>query len=232
MSALTQWATPIITAVSTGSFLALLGLILVAAIMEIGLPVPFILDSSLLLVALNSGFISLPMLLLILALFVGRLIGSSSLYWLGRLFGGFVIKRIGKRWPKAAVRIANLSYSLNQPALPAAPGTRLTSRLLPALSSIFRVPMMIVIARFTPGLLTVSSIAAGGICENYGAFVLGIALSSIIADAMVLAVGFLASHGLRILGVTPPVWQLVIGLVILIYLGWGIFFLVRRRRRN
>jgi len=49
---------------------------------------------------------------------------------------------------------------------------------------------MIVIARFTPGLLTVSSIAAGGICENYGAFVLGIALSSIIADVMVLAVGF------------------------------------------
>jgi membrane protein DedA with SNARE-associated domain len=232
LSALDQWATQIMIAVSQGSLLALLGLILIAAVMEIGLPIPFVLDSSLLFVSLYAGFISLPTLLVVLALFVGRFIGSSILYWLGRLFSGVFIKWLNKRWPKVSDRISYLSDKLNQPAPSVAASTRLTSRLLPRYSSTFRVPLTIVIARFTPGMLTVSSVAAGGICLRYGAFVVSIGLSSIIADGLVLTVGFLASFGLKILGVTPSVWQLVIGLTILIFLGWGIFFLVKRRRQS
>ncbi len=220
------------TAVSQGSLLALLGLILIAAVMEIGVPIPFILDSTLLFVSLYAGFISLPTLLVVFALFVGRFIGSSILYWLGRLFSDALIKWLKKRWPKVSDRLSYLSNKLSQPAPLVDAGTRSTSRLLPRYSWTFRVPLTIVLARFTPGLLTVSSVAAGGISLHYGTFVLGIGLSSIIADGLVLTIGFLASLGLKILGVTPSVWQLVIGLTILISLGWGIFFLVKRRRRS
>jgi membrane protein DedA with SNARE-associated domain len=232
LSALDQWATQIMTAASLGSLLALLSLILIAAVMEIGLPIPFVIDSSLLFVSLYAGFISFPTLLVVLALFGGRFIGSSILYWIGRLFSDGFTKWLKKRWPKVSDRILYLSDKLSQPAPPVVAGNKLTPRLLPRYSSTFRVPLTIVMIRFTPGLLTVSSVAAGGISMRYGAFVLGIGLSSIIADGLVLIVGFLASFGLKIMGVTPSVWQLVIGLTILISLGWGIFFLVKRRRQK
>jgi membrane protein DedA with SNARE-associated domain len=232
LTALDQWATQIMTAVSQGSLLALLGLVLIAGVMEIGLPVPFVLDSTLLFVSLYAGFISLPTLLVVLALLVGRLIGSSILYWLGRLFSGVFVKWLNRRWPRVSDRISYLSDKLNQPAPSVGADPRLASRSFARYSLSFRVPLTIVIARFTPGMLSVSSVAAGAICLRYGAFVISIGLSSIIADGIVLTVGLLATFGLKILGLTPSVWQLVIGLTISISLGWGIFFLVKRRSRR
>jgi membrane protein DedA with SNARE-associated domain len=220
------------TAVSQGSLPALLGLFLIAAVMEIGLPIPFVLDSTILFVSLSQGFISFPVFSVILVLFLGRFVGSSILYWAGRLLGGFFLKWLKKRRPKVTDRIANFSNRLNQPPLPVAAGTGRVSRVFATLVSTLRVPLIIVMARFTPGLLTVSSIAAGGICLNYWSFVLGIGLSSILADSLVLAVGYMASLGLEVLGVTPSVWQLVIGITVIIPLGWAIFFLIQRRRRG
>jgi membrane protein DedA with SNARE-associated domain len=232
MSSLTEWTTQILDAISSGNLLAMLGFIPIAAIMEIGMPIPFVLDSTLLFVGLHTGFISFPMLLIVIILFIGRFMGASILYWLGRLLGSVFIKWFKKRSPKISDGIAHMSDRLNRPTPPLVAGVRLTSRLLPLLYATFRVPAVIVVARFTPGLLTVSSVAAGGIGVNYGAFVLGIVLSSIIGDILVLGVGFITEHGLTILGITPPIWQLVIGIVILNYLVWSIFFLVRRRRRK
>jgi membrane protein DedA with SNARE-associated domain len=229
MSALSEWATQIMTAVSNGHMLALLGLILIAAVMEVGVPIPFILDSTILFVALNDGFVSFPILLVVMVLFLGRFLGSSILYWLGRLLGSIFIKWLKKRWPKVAARIEDFSTSLNQPQQTGYSGRGLASRFWARLSATLRIPLIIVIARFTPGLLTVSSIAAGTICESYWIFVLGIGIQSILADCLVLTVGYLASQGLMILGVTPSVWQLVIGLAILVPLGWGVFFVAKRR---
>ena len=232
MSALSEWITRMMTAVAHGQLTALLGLILIAVVMEIGLPVPFVLDSSLIFVAVSDGFLSYTLFLLICVLFIGRLIGSSILYWLGRSLGGAFIKWLSKRWPKLTDRIAGFSRRLNQPAPPAAPGVGLVSHLFSRLSATFRIPLIIVIARFTPGLLTVSSIAAGAICESYWIFILGIAISSVLADGLVLAVGFLASQGLRIMGIKPEVWQLVIGIAVFVSLAWGVFFLIKRKRKR
>jgi membrane protein DedA with SNARE-associated domain len=229
MSALSEWATQIMTAVSHGHMLALLGLILIAAVMEVGVPIPFVLDSTILFVAINDGFVSFPILLVVLVLFLGRFLGSSILYWLGRLLGSIFLKWLKKRWPKVTDRIDDFSTRLNQPQQTGRLRRGLASRVWARLSATLRIPLIIVIARFTPGLLTVSSIAAGTICESYWIFVLGIGLQSILADGLILTVGYLASQGLKILGVTPSVWQLVIGLAILVPLGWGIFFLAKRR---
>jgi membrane protein DedA with SNARE-associated domain len=229
MSALSEWATQIMTAVSHGHMLALLGLILIAAVMEVGMPIPFVLDSTMLFVALNEGFVSFPILLVVLVLFLGRFLGSSILYWLGRLLGSFFIKWLRKRWTKVADRIENFSKRLNQPQQTGYSGRGFGSRFWARLAATLRIPLIIVIARFTPGLLTVSSIAAGTICESYWIFVLGIGLQSILADGLILTVGYLANQGLKILGVTPSVWQLVIGLAVLVPVGWGIFFMAKRR---
>jgi membrane protein DedA with SNARE-associated domain len=230
MAWLSEWATQIMNAVSQGSLPALLGLFLIAAVMEIGVPIPFILDSTILFVSLSQGFISFPVLLVVMVLFAGRFVGASILYWAGRLLGGFFLKWLEKRRPQVTDRINSVSRRLNQspPLVPAGAGP--ITRLLAALSVIFRVPMVILLARFTPGLLTVSSLAAGGICLNYRSFVLGLGLSSILADGLVLTVGYLSSQGLKILGFTPANWQLIIGVALLIPLGWAIFFTLKKRR--
>ena len=229
MSALSEWATQIMSAVSHGHMLALLGLILIAAVMEVGVPIPFVLDSTILFVAVNEGFVSFPIILVVMVLFLGRFLGSSILYMLGRLLGSIFLKWLKKRWPKVTDRIEDFSKRLNQPQQAVDPGRGFASRFWSRLSATLRIPLIIVVARFTPGLLTVSSIAAGTICESYWIFVLGVGLQSILADGLILTVGYLASQGLKVLGVTPSVWQLVIGLAILVPVGWGIFFLAKRR---
>jgi membrane protein DedA with SNARE-associated domain len=180
-------------------------------------------------VALNDGFVSFPIVLVVLVLLLGRFLGSSILYWLGRSLGSIFLKWLKKRWPKVTDRIEYFSARLNQPQQIGPSGKGFASRFWARLSATLRIPLIIVIARFTPGLLTVSSIAAGTICESYWIFVLGIGLQSILADGLILTVGYLASQGLKILGVTPSVWQLVIGLAVLVPLGWGIFFVAKRR---
>ena len=94
------------------------------------------------------------------------------------------------------------------------------------------VPLAITIARFTPGLLTVSSLAAGFIRVKYWPFALGLVISSLLSDLIILVLGYLSFHGLKLLGVSPEVWQLVVALMIATLLVWAVVYLVQTRRRS
>jgi membrane protein DedA with SNARE-associated domain len=194
--------------IAEGQWAALITLSLISALMEVGLPFPFVLDTALLVAGFEAGLISFEVLFLMIALFLGRLIGSSALFWLSRLLGGVFIRWLEKRSSSLPGKITILANKFRR-----------------------HVPVAIALARFTPGLLTASSVVAGVIRVNYWYFVLGIALSSLLADVIILVLGFLTLHGLKLLGITPTVWQLVIGLMLLISLGWGVFYLIRRRRQ-
>jgi membrane protein DedA with SNARE-associated domain len=200
--------TTAMNSIAEGHLVALAILLLVTALMEVGVPFPFVLDTALLFVGFQTGLLSFQVLLLIITLFLGRLIGSSAIFWLSRLLGGVFINWLEKRSSSLSGKITTLANKLNR-----------------------RASVAIAIARFTPGLLTASSVGAGCIRVKYWYFVLGIGLSSLVSDGIVLMLGFLTQHGLKLLGVTPSVWQLVIGMTLLISLGWGLFFLIRRKHQ-
>jgi membrane protein DedA with SNARE-associated domain len=149
--------------IAEGHLVALAILLLVTALMEVGVPFPFVLDTALLFVGFQTGLLSFQLLLLIITLFLGRLIGSSAIFWLSRLLGGVFINWLEKRSSSLSGKITTLANKLNR-----------------------RASVAIAIARFTPGLLTASSVGAGCIRVKYWYFVLGIGLSSLVSDGIVL----------------------------------------------
>ncbi len=86
-------------------------------------------------------------------------------------------------------------------------------------------PLAIAIARLTPGLLLPATVASGAMAVGYVHFVLGILISSLIADLILIASGVAMGLGVKFLGIEPSPWVFVVGLVIVIALVW---FLPRR----
>lgn len=194
-------------AVTQGSVSALIALFLVAALTEVGVPFPFVIDGVLFITSYESGLWSAQVLRVILALLLGREVGSAVIYWLCRFLSNTFITWLGKRFPTLSDKLVWLN-------------TRLSSRA----------PLAVAIARLTPGLLTPSSVAAGCIAMRYYYFALGIVLASIIADGALIAFGFAARHGLRYLGFTPSGWEVVGALLIAVLLVLLGRWLWRRRR--
>ncbi len=188
-------------AVSQGSVVALLVLFLVATFTEMGVPFPFIIDGVLFVTGYRTGVLSVHMWLLMFSLFLGRIAGSTIIYWGSRYLQKPVMGWLNKRFPAICSRIEKVCSRLGTKA-----------------------PVAVALARLTPGLLTPSSVAAGIINLRYDYFVYGIALSSIIADASLVLFRFAAGRGMHRLGLAQSIWIMWIGLVAAIALIW----LVRR----
>lgn len=197
----------VIEAVNHGHPTALISLFLISALTEVGIPFPFILDCVLLYTGYRIGLISTQAGSIMLSLFIGRVAGASIIYWLTRLIGKVFVNWISRRFPSVQKRMDWLTAKLNRKA-----------------------PLAVAVARLTPGLLTPSTVAAGIIRLHYPDFILGIAISSIIADVVLLVLGFATGQGLESLGINPSWWFMIIGLLMVIGAGWTI----RRRlsRRN
>ncbi len=188
-------------AISQGNLAALSAVFLMAALTEVGIPFPFVIDGILFFTGYRIGLFSVSLLLVVTTLFLGRLFGSSIIYWVFRFVDRPFSRWLRSRFPSVQERMDTLRYKL---------GTR--------------APLAIAMARLTPGLLTPASVCAGGIRIPFGYFAAGIAISSIIADGILVMLGFATSHGLRRLGLTPSVWMIIIGLIAFLVLVW----LVRR----
>lgn len=206
---LQELLTAITDSIASGQVNALIALAAVAILMEIGFPFPFVLSSALLVVVVEAGVVSWQTFFLMLALFTGRMIGASLLFWSARLPGAAVIRWLEKRRSEIPAKIDRLSTRFER-----------------------HVPLAITIARFTPGLLTVSSLAAGFIRVKYWPFALGLVISSLLSDLIILVLGYLTFNGLKLLGVSPEVWQLVVALMIATLLVWAVVYLVQTRRRS
>jgi membrane protein DedA with SNARE-associated domain len=196
-------------AVAQNTFQALVVLFLVAALTEVGVPFPFIIDGALFITSFESGFFSFHVLLVIAALTLGREVGAAIIFWLSRFVGDAFIKWLGKRFPKLKLsqKMAWLNNKLRK-----------------------RAPLAVAIARLTPGLLTASSIAAGYCGIRYYQFVLGIILASVVADGALVIIGFATKYGLSVFGFTPSTWEVVLVLAAVIFLVWFVRWLWLRRR--
>jgi membrane protein DedA with SNARE-associated domain len=198
-------------AVAQHSFEAMAALFIIAALTEVGVPFPFIIDGALFITSFENGLISLQVLYVILALTLGRIAGCTVIFWLSRFVGDALIVWLGKRFPK--LKIVEKMTRLN---------TRLRRRA----------PFAVAVARLTPGLLIVSSVAAGYCGIRYYQLVLGIILASVVADGALVIVGFATKYGFNILGFTPSAWEVVLVLVIILVLVWLVSWLWQRYRNS
>jgi membrane protein DedA with SNARE-associated domain len=204
---LNELARNALQALNQGQPAALLTLFLISALTEIGIPFPFILDSILIFVGYHTELLSVEVVLIMLSLFAGRVVGASAIYWLTRVVGKVFVNWISKRFPVVQRRLDWLAAKLSR-----------------------REPIAVAIARLTPGLLTPSTVAAGVICLRFVYFILGIAISSVIADGALLVIGYAGGQGLEYLGFKPAWWFIIIGLVIIFGIGWAIRRYLSRRK--
>jgi membrane protein DedA with SNARE-associated domain len=89
------------------------------------------------------------------------------------------------------------------------------------------------IARFTPGLLTPSSVASGMLKINYTYFLIGIFIHSIIADTILILIGYLGKFGLSLAGINLRRWQVItVAIVLVLALSLGLFFYQHLRAKK
>ena len=194
---------------STNNISGLMILFSLAAITDIGIPVPFVLDTILLFTSYEI-FIKhdpnyAPILLIVAMLFLGRQLGSGILYTVSRWLGKVFIAWLKKWFPSVGNNLDSFKARLKHTA-----------------------PLVVATGRLTPGLLQATSVASGAVCLNYSQFVLGIALSSIVYDGILVLLGFIAAHTPLAHDPNFTIWLLVAMMVIIVVLWPVIFIMVRR----
>jgi membrane protein DedA with SNARE-associated domain len=172
---------------------------------DIGIPFPFVLDTILFFTTYEIGALSWPVLLIILMLWGGRLLGTGIIYWVSRLLGTRLVDWVGKRSRFLRRNFEQFQNRLNKWTVP-----------------------VIVAARLTPGLMQVSSVAAGTVRVPYYQVVLAILFSSIVYDGILIALGTLARLGFKDVGPENSFW-IVIGFVGIMTVVFVTIYLIRRR---
>jgi membrane protein DedA with SNARE-associated domain len=180
---------------------------LLAVSADIGIPFPFALDTIVFFTTYKMGVLSLPVLLVLMMLLGGSLLGTSVIYWVSRLLGPRFIGWIGRR---SKFLLRNLEQFQN----------RLGRWTIP----------VIVAARLTPGLMQVSSVAAGTMRTRYYKLVLAIVLSFIVYDGTLIVLGTLARLGLKDVGPEYAAW-IVIGFVAIMAAIFAVIHLIRRKSK-
>jgi membrane protein DedA with SNARE-associated domain len=172
---------------------------------DIGIPFPFVLDTILFFTTYELGAFSWPVLLIILMIWGGRLLGTGILYWVSRLLGTRFVDWVGKRSKFLRRNFEQFQNRLGKWTIP-----------------------VIVAARLTPGLMQVSSVAAGTVRIPYYQVVLAIIFSSIVYDGTLVALGTLARLGFKDVEPEYSAW-IVIGFVGIMTVVFVAVHLIRRR---
>ena len=175
---------------------------------DMGVPFPFALDTILFFTTYKMGAFSWPVLLVIMMLLGGSLLGTSIIYWVSRLLGTRFIDWLGKRSKFLRRNLEQFQNRLGRWTIP-----------------------VIVAARLTPGLMQISSVAAGTVRIRYYQVVLAIVLSFIVYDGTLIILGSLARVGLKDVGPEYAAW-IVIGFVAIMTAVFVTVHLVRRRLKR
>lgn len=187
-------------------------LFLLAVITDIGVPVPFVLDTILLLTAykvLVSGHPHwTPVIMIIIMLFVGRQVGSGILYLLSRYFGQAFLGWVKKHFPSVGTSLDSFKIRVNHWA-----------------------PLVVVTGRLTPGLLQMTSVASGAIRMRYKYFALGIALASLIYDGILILLALFAAHNPKAADADFTIW-LLIAMVVIVCILWPLIFVIIQRSKK
>jgi membrane protein DedA with SNARE-associated domain len=175
---------------------------------DIGIPFPFVLDTIVFFTAYKMGALSWPVLLVLSMLLGGSLLGTSIVYWVSRLLGTRFVDWVGRRSKFLRRNLEQFQNRLGRWTIP-----------------------VIVAARLTPGLMQVSSVAAGTIRIPYYKMVLASVFSFIVYDGTLLILGTLARLGLKDVGPEYSAW-IVIAFVATMTVVFITIHLIRRRRRR
>ena len=179
----------------------------IAASCDIGIPFPFVLDTIVFFTVYKLGALSWPVLLVLVMLLGGSMLGTSIVYWVSRLLGRRFVDWVGRRSKFLRRNLEQFQNRLGK----------------------WRIPV-IVAARLTPGLMQVSSVAAGTTRIPYYQMVLSVVFSFIVYDGTLVALGTLARLGLRDVGPQYSAW-IVIGFVGIMTVIFAAVYLIRRRAR-
>ncbi len=197
------------TTINPGNPSGILVLFSLAVITDIGIPVPFVLDTVLILTAYH-GWTShnptwIPVIIIVVILFIGRQVGSGILYLLSRLLGKVFLNWLKCHFPSMGSRLESLGDRLQHWA-----------------------PMTIATGRLTPGLLQITSVAAGAIRMRYYYFALGIAIASLIYDGILVLLAFIAAHSPRANDPNFTIW-LLIALIAVVCILWPLIYVMTQR---
>lgn len=218
LSELPSLAMEAINQVNIGTLSALFS---IASLMEVGVPFPFALDSVLFYLGYQISTLWGQAALIVFVLLLGRVVGSSVVYWLSRAIGRPPINWLRRRFPAFNSRIAGFLQKLgNRDTVPVAVA-RLGFQIPPAIGTLLSgVSLTVAIARITPGLLTVTSIVSGTIGFSYPSFVLGVGMASLFTDGVIIASGITMGYVIGSLGFTFSPWFIVAGLALFAGIGW------------
>jgi membrane protein DedA with SNARE-associated domain len=172
---------------------------------DIGIPFPFVLDTIVFFTTYELGALSWPVLLVLMMLLGGSLLGTGILYWVSRLLGPRSIDWLGRRSKFLQRNLEKCQNRLGRWTIP-----------------------VIVAARLTPGLMQVSSVAAGTLRVRYYKVVLATVFSFIVYDGTLIALGTLARLGLQDVGPEYSFW-IVLGFVAIMAVVFVAVHLIRRR---
>jgi membrane protein DedA with SNARE-associated domain len=174
---------------------------------DIGIPFPFVLDTIVFFTTYQIGALSWPVLLVLVMLLGGSLLGTSILYWASRLLGTRFVDWLGRRSKLLRRNLERFQNRLGRWTIP-----------------------VIVAARLTPGLMQVSTVAAGTMRIPYYQVVLASVFSFIVYDGTLIILGTLARLQLKDVGPEYSAW-IVIGFVAIMAVVFLAIYLIRRRRK-
>jgi membrane protein DedA with SNARE-associated domain len=174
---------------------------------DIGIPFPFVLDTIVFFTTYKGGALSWPVLLVIVMLLGGSLLGTSIIYWVSRLLGTRFADWIGRRSKFLRRNLEQFRNRLGRWTIP-----------------------VIVAARLTPGLMQVSSVAAGTIRIPYYQVVLASVFSFIVYDGTLIILGTLARLGLKDVGPEYSFWIVLVFVAVMAVVFLTIH-LIRRRSK-
>ena len=199
----------IMDALNQGGILGQFTFFSVVTLTEVGIPFPYLLDSGVFLTSFQSGPISVAMFRIFLVVFLGRQCGAAIVYWLTRWLGGTLIRWLEKRFNSVRKNLDRFSARLSNQAYMTVAGARLT------------------------GLLTLVSMAAGACKIRYVTFFIGVTLSALIFDGSLVLLGWITRQGFRFFRVTPPLWAVIVGFIVVIAVVWVVrfFFFTDKRSR-
>ena len=171
-----------------GAFAALLS---IAALTEVGVPFPFVIDTVLFYLGYRAAELWVEMAAAILMLLGGRVAGSSFAYGVAHLGGGYVLRYFGGRFPRLRRMVLWVSGRMGlRGALGVSMGRLSAGTSTGAVAAgTLRAPLVVALARLTPGLLTATSLASGILGLPYRYFVLGIGLASVGGDVALVGLG-------------------------------------------
>jgi membrane protein DedA with SNARE-associated domain len=213
IEAFTEFLNNIVAALNLEQFGGLIVLFGVAVITDIGIPFGFALDSLLMVAAYQAGPLSQQVLIMMVTLLLGRQVASGLLYLTARMLGTSILtsRRLLKRFPSIPDKLEKAKQQVGSQA-----------------------PPTIALARLTPGLLQLSSIAAGVLRVDYWHFFAGVTLASAIYDVVVILIGTLARGVLASFHVDFSAWLVLVCTISipLIWLGIRIGIARRNHLRN